>query len=355
MISIRVATEDDLGAMSSVATRNGIPLKADEWKDFWNANPYAKELQGIPIAFLLEADGETVGTCLNLPVMYDLDGSPVKAVLGAGAAVDPAYRSKSLMLIGKGLRQKGADVCIVGSANGAVAQLLTVIARRIPSPDSDVPLLWPVDYEAFAGAVLKRKNLPATQVLALPAGAALRLADIFRRKRVSARVAVELSQGFGDQFDAFWDRLRKGPRRLRAVRNRANLEWRFRREMRKENVRVLTVRNGGELRGYTVLVRTNRGEFGFMVHEIADLQAAGDDPGVIQSLLIEAMNVAKSERSGMLKFRAWNAAKRALALDLGPYGYRYPLWQAYYSNANTALTSSLASAELWDFSPFEIF
>jgi hypothetical protein len=61
------------------------------------------------------------------------------------------------------------------------------------------------------------------------------------------------------------------------------------------------------------------------------------------------------DRSGMLKLRCWNAAKRAAALTLAPYSYRYPLWQAYYSNANTALSTSLARAEVWDFSPFEIF
>src|SRR6188508_581484 len=106
MTSIRIATEDDLRAMSSVTTRNNIPLKADEWRDFLNANPYAKELQAIAIGSVLEADGEPVGACLNLPVMYELEGLPVKAALGAGAAVDPPYRSKSLMLLGKGLRQK---------------------------------------------------------------------------------------------------------------------------------------------------------------------------------------------------------------------------------------------------------
>jgi hypothetical protein len=355
MTSIRIATEDDLDAMSTVATRNGIPLKVDEWRDFWNANPYAQQFQSIPLGLLLEAGGEIVGTCLNLPMMYELDGFPVRAVLGAGAAIDPAYRSKSLMLLGKGLRQKEADVCIVGSANAAVSQLLTVIARRIPSPDSDVPLLWPTDYRAFASAVLKRRNVPAESLLAMPAGIVLRIADLFRRKRGSTRIDVELSQHFDDRFDAFWERLRKGPRRLRAIRNRANLEWRFRREMRKGNVQVVMARSGRELQGYVVLVRANRDEFGFAVHEVADLQAVGDDPNVIQPLLLQALTVAKGDRSGMLKLRGWNAGKRTAAVELGPHSYRYPLWQAYYSNANAALSSSLATADVWDFSPFEIF
>jgi hypothetical protein len=139
------------------------------------------------------------------------------------------------------------------------------------------------------------------------------------------------------------------------VRTRANLEWRFQNELRKGTLTVVAARNGTELQGYLVLTRGVRREFGLNVHEIADLQAPGDDPATLRTLMIEAMSVAKAESSGMVKFRAWNSAKRALALELGPYRYESPLWQAYYSNSNTELTSTFASDTIWDFSPFEIF
>jgi hypothetical protein len=288
--------------------------------------------------------------------MYELDGQPVRAALGAGAAIDPPYRNKSLMLIGKSLRDKSVDVTLVGSANSAVSQLLNVIAKRIPSPDSDVPMLWPVNYRKFAGAALRRKNITGAPVLAFPCGVGLQIADLFRRKRFSTQLRMGVADAFDDSFDAFWERIRTSSSRLRAVRTRANLEWRFRTLARKGRLKVVTARSSGNtLEAYMVLTRSDRSEFGFRVLEVGDVQVIDDNPDVIGVLLQEALAVASSDGSGMLKFRGWNAGKRMAAERLRPYSYRYPLWQAYYNVANSNLAAPLTSADAWDFSPFEIY
>jgi hypothetical protein len=94
---------------------------------------------------------------------------------------------------------------------------------------------------------------------------------------------------------------------------------------------------------------------GLSILEIADLQAPQDDPVIIRSLLAGCLEAAKAQGAGMVKFRAWNANKRALAAELGPYSYEYPIWQAYYSVSNPQLKSTMAAESVWDFSPFEIF
>jgi hypothetical protein len=355
MISVRSSTENDVEAMCSVAARNGLSLKASEWQGFWSSNPCHEAFSGVPAGWLMEADGIPVGGILNIHMMYDLEGRQVRGAIGSGAAVDLPYRNRSVMLIGKFLGQKTADLCLVGSANAAMAQFFNVFARRIPSPDSDVPFLWPGDHRLFATAVLKRKKVAAAPVLALPAGAVLRILETVRQKRERSSVRIEVGAGFDDRFDALWERIRRGPPRLRALRTRANLEWRFQRELRQDSIRVLAAGNGTDLCGYVVLVRTVRGEFGMPVYEIADLQAVNDDAAVIRPLILEALNVVRAERTGMLKFRAWNQAKRNVARELGAYSYRYSLWQAYYSSSNAELAPALVTAGTWDFSPFEIF
>jgi hypothetical protein len=355
MISIRAATEDDLHAMCAVAARNGLSPTASDWEGFWSSNPYRGAFADVPTGWLMEEEGRPVGAVMNIHMMYDLAGQLIKGALGSAAAVDVPYRSKSVLLIGKFLRQKSAAFSIVGSANAAVTEICTVLARRIPSPDSDVPLLWPVDHYAFAGVVLKRKKVPGAGMLALPAGAALSIFEKVRRRRGSAVVHVDSASSFDEHFDALWERIRNGPPRLRAVRTGANLVWRFQREFREKRIRILTARKNGALCGYIVLVSVARSEFGMPVYEVADLQAVSDDSIVIRTLIVEALNVARSDGAGMLKFRAWNQGKRNVALELGAYSYRYPLWQAYYSTSNAGLAPALAASETWDFSPFEIF
>src|SRR5262245_3015156 len=99
MTSIRVATEDHLDAICAVMVRNGLPVRAEEWRNFWKRNPYREAFRDVPIGSLLETeDGVPVGATLTVHMMYDLDGQPIKAALGAGAAIDPAYRNRSVVL-----------------------------------------------------------------------------------------------------------------------------------------------------------------------------------------------------------------------------------------------------------------
>ena len=57
------------------------------------------------------------------------------------------------------LKQKNVDLCLVGSTNPATTKIFTAGSKRIPTPDDDMPLLWPVDHEAFVAASLVKKKI----------------------------------------------------------------------------------------------------------------------------------------------------------------------------------------------------
>jgi hypothetical protein len=155
-------------------------------------------------------DGVAVGAAMNLHMLYDFQGQAVKAAVGAGASIDPPYRGKSMMILAKTLKEHGGDITMVGSANAAVAKVNSVLAKRIPSPASNVPLLWPLNYQKFALSALKKKNVGAADFLSWPAGLAMRAADLVRRRPASkpANLRIDVSADFDDEFDALWHRIR---------------------------------------------------------------------------------------------------------------------------------------------------
>ncbi len=169
------------------------------------------------------------GAFANVHLLYELAGRKHRACIGCEWGVESEARGLSLQLLDRFLRVPGADLCIVGSASPVTSEILTRLkVARIPAPGYDNPLLWAAQPRVFAAAALRRKEIQGAGLLAWPAGAAIGLADFVKgsgRGKVSS--TVRQVQVFDERFDSFWERLRRGPTRLRAVRSRAVLAWRF--------------------------------------------------------------------------------------------------------------------------------
>jgi hypothetical protein len=346
----------EIDLVTPVVVRNNLESYTERLRGWWDGNPHRDHFPGTPAGWFLETDeGRQVGVGHNLPMLFDLGGRPVRVAIHSSVAVDAAYRSKSLLLFTSFLKQKGVDLCIVGSTSNTTTKIYTAAAKRIPSPGSDVPILWPVDYQAFAESVLRRKRVSAAGLLSWPAGGALAVYDLLRHKSAPSDIRITRVSHFDDRFDALWDKLRRGPERLRAVRTRATLHWRFEPEIKDGSATILTAERGGELVGYTVLIRQLRSDLNVKLSEFTDLQAAGEEESVIRALMLGAIRASKEDGAAILKLRAWNAEKRKIALSLNAWSYQYPLWQAYYKCLAPDLSDTVSKPEFWDYSPFEIF
>jgi len=180
--------------------------------------------------------------------------------------------------------------------------------------------------------------------------------DIIRRSG-RGRIAGRLHRlpGFDDRFEAFWRSLRADPPRLRAVRTRAVLEWRFGAQLRSGRATLIAAGEEGTLSGYAVLVHRQSPELGMDLYDVADLQSIRDDPATIRDLLLAAIGIARDEGLDAVKFMTGTPAKRAPADALRPYTYRLPFWQLYYKAASPELNASLSTADGWDFSLFDTY
>lgn len=358
MTRIRPITLDDAEALYAIRSRNGLgQFDPAEWRKWCLSCPFRDHFESVPLGWILESDGVGVGSFSNVHMLYDFNGKLLRAAIGEAWAVDPEYRNSSLKLYYASFRQPGVDLLIYASPTEGVARLHTAMkVDHIPSPDYDIPILWPLHHHAFATAALRQRAIPAADALAWPLGAGLRIADWMRsrgRARPSGR--VRRIERFDDRFDSLWQKIRSGPPRLRAVRTSAVLQWRFQKDLNKQSATLLIRERGGELDGYAILLHNFRGHTGLKACDLGDLQAIDDDPEALKDLLLSALHVARDEGADALKFLAGRGTKRSVALSLRPFTYQYPFWQLFYKVRNASMAGRLAAADVWDFSLFDTF
>ncbi len=358
-VRLRTATFADAEAIAQLHKRNGMgDLDPVAWRNQWEAYPFAAEFRNIAIGWILETDtGRAVGYLGNVHMLYDLGGRAVKGAIAAAWMVDAGHRNMSLRLLTAFYKQDDVDLFLNVSANPTTARLLTAMkVPRIPIPGYDVPCFWAARPQAFAEAALRKRGIPGASVLARPAGIVLTARDVLLRSgRGHVAAAVSRLSGFDGRFDSFWLSLRAGPPRLRAVRTRAVLEWRFGAQLRGGRAAVVAASQGGTLSGYAVLVRRQSPELGMDAYDVADLQAIQDNPTTIRDLLLASVSIAREDGMDAVKFLTGTPAKRAPADELRPYTYRLGHWQLYYKVESAELKNVLSMADAWDVSLFDTY
>ena len=359
VVRVRPAERKDTEAIIGVLGRNGMgdPDPAT-WREMWDGYPFADEFRDIPTGWVLETEsGTVVGNLNNVHLLYEMSGRRLRGTVAAGWAVDSPYRGKSLRLMTTFFKQPGIDIYLNVSASPATAQVLTGMKiPRIPIPDYGIPCLWATRPRAFARAALSRRSTPGAAALAWPAGLLLRVYDTVRRSgRSHLSTSIRRFDRFDDRVDALWQQINAGPTRLRAVRTKAVLEWRFRTELRERRIAIAATERGGTLLGYAVLIRRAGSELEMEMYDIADIQAAGDDPAIIRDLLLGSLQIAREDGMDALKFVTGMPSRRLAAEQLRPWTYHLPFWQQYFKTAAPEVAAALSTADAWDFSVFDTF
>ena len=354
---IRAATFADAEAVARLHQRNQMGLLDPAiWRSQWENYPLEGAFSDVPTGWVLETDdGKVVGSLDNVHLLYTLDDKPLRGVIAAGWAVDTAYRAHSLGLMTTFFRQPGVDLYLNVSASPAAAKVLTAMhISRIPIPDYATPCFWAANRVAFARAALLKRSIPGARLLAWPAALALFTRDaVFPGGRGTPRSSVRELNELDERFDTFASSGNRA--RLRAVRNRAVLEWRFRSAFRDGRAAIVVAEQGSRLLGYAVLVRRTDPDLGMDLFDVGDIQALNDDPSTFRDLLLGANQTARKKGATALKFMSGSPITRQPADQLRPLTYHLSLWQKYFKVASPEVAAKLSSADAWDFSWFDTF
>jgi hypothetical protein len=355
---VREATLSDFEAINQVKRRNGLkPGSYSDWVRLWDDNPFRCEFQ-VPLGWVIESRTQgIVGTLSNIQRMYTLNNEPIHVAATRALAVDPQFRFATISLADMFLSQSNIDLFLDTTASPQAGVLFKFLGcNDIPGPSSAQVLFWIVNYTRFAGAMLRKKNMPAFAGIRHAAGQALYLRDLTNlRKGRFQRKEIRLFTSFDERFDAIWNLLRQRSNRLFAVRTSKALTWQFRPALESGDIVILGVMEGDSLSGYLIMSRYDHEQYGLRRFRVVDIQAIDDDSNTVLSLMSAALDHATRSGVDVVEAMGFNKLKRDLLLRLHPHLRTLPSSPYLYrvSAKSSSLQHELQNADAWDPSPFD--
>ena len=359
---LREARLEDFGAVAALKERIGWGRdSAATWSWLWARNPaLARDVRRPPIGWIVERDGVVLGYFGNIPQTYRLGGRDLLVGAAVGLCVDPACRGGGygMALVRAWCLQDAVDMAISTTTSPQVrAMMLAAGALDLPQPDYTRALHWILDRRAFAAAALRKVGTaPAVAAFAAPLAAAALVLNRSARAVApppAGRVTVEREPRFGDEHDAFWERIAGSSSRLLAVRSAEALQWHYAGPTLAGKVRVLSYRRDGLLTGYAVTMRMDAPEVGLHRWRVVDLLAERDDPEVVRALVGAACETARGDGACVLETLGFPAAVRA-TLDATRPGSRLLGENPFlWSPRSPGVAEALASPSAWYAGPYD--
>ncbi|HZZ52057.1 MAG TPA: hypothetical protein VFE65_34605 [Pseudonocardia sp.] len=323
------------------------------WKRLYTDNPLWSRVGGRwPIGWVLENDdGEVVGSFLNIPSRYYLDGVELICASGSRWAVQPEYRGYASWLMDEHFNQPGVDLLINATASPTATPVLSNFAERVPVGDWANRAVRIIKYRNVASEVLEMKRLPGQRVAGPVLAGGLRVKDLAltpRLPELPRGVVGETLVQFDSRFDSFWTTLvQQNWHKLLAVRNQRTLEWHYGGPLRSGSLLICTASRNGVLLAYCVLKEHSFERLNLQSMQIIDYQTVADDLDLLPGLLRLALDhpraaqvdIVESLCVGLPELRGF---ERAATLR-----YRRPSWSLYYQASGSDLQERLQSPEVW--------
>jgi len=359
----REAQFSDFEAIAALKSRSGLSLDSlENWQRIWQRNPALNRTKArLPIGWVQESeDGQIVGYLGSVPLLYQLGDETLMATATTGLVADPAYRSRSLGLVGSFFRQS-CDLYLDTTATPAAAKIMLAFkAQEVPQLDYGILFFWVIEAEAFLRATMRKlqvnENLGSIGAFF---GSPLLQSDTFLRGRRPRSGSTQFTcrdlgpEQIGDDFQDLWLRKLQEPRRLLAWRTPEVLRWHFLVPNSGRKTCVLACYSNSRLQGYLILVIGRDPNLDLHKATVADLIAAADDPAVIRELLAVAYDFAKKERCDVLELLGFPQEIRRVCEESRPHRRAYPACPFLYKTGRTELRDVLIHEKAWYACPFD--
>lgn len=356
---LRPATSEDHAQIAALETRHGLKAESyEEWTHLCANNPaYAENSGHWPIGWVLETgDGEIVGHFGNIPLAYELDGRRLNVMTSHHWVTDRRYRAQSLWLLNESLRQKHVDLFLYNSAGPSASRVLQGLGlSRVPVGSWDKSVFWITNYTGVGASLLAMKMPAAPSIAAYPAGAALFIADQFRRRPRVFTIGPEVTacSSFDERFDDFWHRLKTQRRNLLlAVRTREVLNWHFKFPLCNKTLWIATILDKGSIVAYAIFLRQDVPRLGLKRVRVIDFQSLIPNKELFVPLLLWALDRCRKERIHVLEHVGLSLGSKILQ-DMAPHVRTLPSWLYFYRTTDKPLAQILSNPDVWNPSLFD--
>src|SRR5215217_5087459 len=296
-------------------------------------------------------DGEVVGHLAATPQYYRIRGQRVIAHTPCDYMVHSRHGFQALSLLRKFLR--ATENCVacdmvpaviaVESRLGAevagqlqyAAKLLNVSrlpvppmpsARRLLNPRQTAtargytsrPEAVPQDPEEYVAPPPVRPRLPIPAPVKKLLNGGLRMVDEVLGRSFGGNLRAGVIEGFDESFDELFEKVAS---RVPCVpeKDSAFLRWRYGPGSPQHPVTILSVKEGGSLLGYAVLMVTSTGQDGYVL----DLTTLPGRRDVARALLRESVRYFRRAGAQIVRYRFRESATTPRSSDLLRMGFFY--------------------------------
>jgi hypothetical protein len=301
---------------------------------------------------VLENSGnEVVGSFLNIPSMYHLDGEELICANGSRWAVQPEYRGYAAWLMDEHFNQSGVDLLVNTTVGPTATSVVSTFAERVPLGDWALRALRIIRYREFATRVLEMKRLPGARFAGPCAAFGLRLKDAAATTPLPAlppSTVGERLAHFDSRFDPFWDTLgRHNRQRLLAVRDWPTLNWHYGAPIRSGLIQIYTASRNGNLLAYCVLKEHSFAQLELRGLQIVDYQSIADETDYLPGLLRMALSGSGTPGVDILENLCLGLPEMRAFEHFASARYRRPSWSFYYQAPAPDLRARLRAPEVW--------
>lgn len=359
--TLRTASVDDAPAITDFLAALGLVMPDGpeavirHWRGLWVDNPaLAHHASDVALGWVLEDQGAIKGFFGNIPQVSWLGGRPVRISSARAWALDPGYRTETPRLCEAFFNQDNVDVVLISSANPpAGKRCLAFGGSKMPQPGYADILYWVVDSPGFLKAAFRKKGKSRFMagmlglVGSVPFDLSMRLAG--RRPYGALDKITPVGIGaIDDAFDDLWTRRKEQlPEVMLASRDAATLRWYFSLGAASDEVRFLRYDDGGQLKGYVVLVREDAPAIGLKRMKVADVFIDGDDAGVLRALLAGAYEYAMAKRCHVLELIGLPEGLRAEVMKTKPMSRPMATFPFFFKALKQDLAGNLAAPKSW--------
>jgi hypothetical protein len=356
--AVREATFGDYDQIAAVQIRNGLsPRPQPKWTALWQGNPiYEQDRKRWPIGWVLESEpGRIVGCIANVPSAYLWNGGLVRAATECDWAVDPEYRSFSLLLMQRITNQPNVDLLLTNTVGAAAEPSYAAFQwSRVPVGRWDTAAFWITGPAGFLkSAWAKRKAPLGGLAVAVALSCRNRLLGGLRARATSpSRLRIEKRPEFDESFDVFWEELkRRKPDMLLAVRSAAALRWHF--LVSAQAAWIVTASSGERLTAYAIFARGDNAEIGLTRLRLIDFQALENVEEAIGEILNWVIRRCRLDGIHMLEDVGCVLEGLGISQAKAPYHRDLASWAYYYRARRGDLSDALKNPSVWNPTSFD--
>lgn len=328
---------EDYEKISELNKRNGLAiLEKLDWYNLWKKNPYFCENKDWIIGWKLVNQNIIVGTCLNIPFIFEFNNKEFLAAVCSNYVIDKNYRSYALKLRHIYLSQEKIDLYLTNSANTKSEKIMEAFgAKKISQFDYRNRLVCILNKIQFFISIFK--NLFFKNKKLYEENKFLEIDEDIKKK---GEFTFSISREFDDEFLNFEKHLKK-IKNFKSSKKLIWLKYKYDQYLKKRDILIVKIFKKKDLVGFIVMIKGREKKYNLKRLSITEIVILNDIDKILSEAIKFCKNVAKKINFDMIDVIGYKKSKREVLRKHGFFGKKSKNFNFLVKNNNPELNDEL--------------